>query len=417
MTLNSYTTMSIAAGVFILALVISGLLLLNPPAAKKRPGQDSVRIVDAQAPQKGDYAVSIAAMGQVIPAVEVDISPMVTGQIVKVSSKFTPGGVVKRDEVLAEIDARDYQLALRRQAAALQQADSDVLLEAGRRRNAEKELEIVKQSRQLSAEDQYLILRGPQAQQVVAAQARAQADYEKAQLDLARTRITAPFNAIITQRMANLGSQLAQQQTIATLASTDEFWLRLNVSASDLPWLRFGPNGSQAHIAFNDERGYRSGYVSRMEAQLDSSTRLVPIIVAVPDPLLLQASTESTVEPVAESIAESIQAPLLLGDYLRVTIEGKTLTDIYRLQRAYLREGDTVWVARDGQLLLLKADVIYKDHNYIYFNATFESNDQIVISDLATPMQGMPVSVKHASISTEASVANRPAPVAPPVAP
>ena len=51
----------------------------------------------------------------------------------------------------------------------------------------------------------------------------AESALENARLDLARTAVTAPFNAVVLSRHVNLGSQATLQGALARLAGTDAY--------------------------------------------------------------------------------------------------------------------------------------------------------------------------------------------------
>ena len=86
-------------------------------------------------------------------------------------------------------------------------------------------------------------------------------------------------------------------------------------------------------------------------------------------------------------------APILLGEYVRLEIEGTRLENVIRLPRAALRENDTVWTVRNATLAIRPATVAWRDTDTVLISGGLESGDTVVTSELASPIDGMPVSL------------------------
>ncbi len=99
------------------------------------------------------------------------------------------------------------------------------------------------------------------------------------------------------------------------------------------------------------------------------------MLVSVPEPL------------------EAKPAPMLLGEYVRLEIEGRTLEDVTRIPRAALRDNDTVWTVRDGRLRISPVTVAWRDAATVFVSQGLQSEDRVVTSELGAPVQDMPVAV------------------------
>ncbi|MBN1379149.1 MAG: efflux RND transporter periplasmic adaptor subunit [Gammaproteobacteria bacterium] len=377
------------AGILALALIIAFSLWFIRPEAKKRPQEQIALIVDVIPIEKGDFPVIVQAMGEVAAFREVQLSAQVGGEIVATAEYFAPGGLVKADELLLQIDARDYELELARQQALFSQAQAAYEIEQGRQKNARRDLEVLNRDNPGKTKDTYLVLRGPQLKQAEAELQRARADLDKAKLNLERTQLRAPFNALIVERKVDLGTRVSSQQALATLVDTDEYWIKISVPVDKLPWLESGENGSVARVQMSNGRGVREGYVARIIGRLEEGSRLAPLIVSIKDPLLLQSDNADP------------RKPLLLGDYVSVILSGRMLSGVYRVPHHFVRNGNIVWTARDQKMAFVPITILHKDRDYVYFNAELQQNERVIISNIATPVDGMPIQVSGSQPTAE----------------
>ena len=123
---------------------------------------------------------------------------------------------------LLRIDPADYQAALRQRRSELAQARADLELEQGRQAVAEQDFELL--GEELDEGNRHLVLRQPQLKQARARVDFAEAALRRAELDLQRTRISAPFDAQILSRDVATDSQVSTGDSLARLVATDRYW-------------------------------------------------------------------------------------------------------------------------------------------------------------------------------------------------
>lgn len=133
----------------------------------------------------------LEVMGLVVAKRQVTLHPQVSGEIVQINPALVPGYTISVDETAIRLDDRDYHIALQRMASNVTKARADLLLEQGRQAIARQEYELT--GRQLSSDDENLVLRRPQLQSAEAALALAEADLAQANLSLERTTIKPPL--------------------------------------------------------------------------------------------------------------------------------------------------------------------------------------------------------------------------------
>ena len=381
-----------AATVMICLVIVSagvGLgvhLVETAPKAQRRPPAKTLPQVEAMTLHPVEHRVVIEAMGSVIPAREMVLKSRVSGQVAVIDAEFAAGGIVAKGQRLVKIDPQDYQLALARKESQLTNAQYELKLEMGYQEVARKEWALLSKGQPLQAGDEELALRKPHLAKVRSDVAAARSELEQARLDLARTDIKAPFNALIRDTHIEVGSQVSPQDALAEMVGIDEYWIRVALPVDRLGWFdipsrRSDPDGPGAAVSVSYRGHRRSGRVIRLLGDLETQGRMARILVAVKDPLGLESKT-------------SDGPPLLIGEYVRVKIQGRLLTDVYKIPRASLRDNDTIWLAGTDDTLQIKpVEILWRDNRVVLVADHLQAGDRLVVSDLVTPVQGMALEV------------------------
>jgi RND family efflux transporter MFP subunit len=292
-----------------------------------------------------------------------------------VSPRFVPGGRFEAGEQILLIERKDYELAVRQRRSELIRAESDLKLEMGRQSVAKRECELL--GREVKDEDKELLLRGPQLAAAREKVAAAAASLDKAELDLARTSVLSPFNALVVSRSVDLGSQVSPGTPLAALVGTDKYWVQVSVPLDELKRIDIpafnGSKGAGAriyHEAAWGPRIRREGTVQRLRANLETKGRMARLLLSVKDPLKRPA--------------------LLLDSYVRVEIQGRDLENAVRVPRAALREGNSVWIMKKDRTLDIRTvSIAWSDTGHVYVAEGLNEGDLLVTSHLGTPVAGM----------------------------
>jgi RND family efflux transporter MFP subunit len=378
------SVMILLAGVALMVLIFK----TEPTATRGDVARETAMLVEVRTAERGRFTPVIEVMGQVVPAREVTLQPRVSGRVIELAEAFEPGGRVAEGSALLRIDPADYQVALRQRRSELAQARADLELEQGRLGEIHPGAGLL-QLRLAQHQDpgnRDLVLRQPQLKQARARVDFAEAALRRAELDLQRTRISAPFDAQILSRDVATGSQVGSGDSLARLVATDRYWVAASVPLSQLRWLRFAEQGAPVSLrheaAWGPSRS-RQGRLQRLVGELDANARLARVLVSVEDPLALRADAGTP--------------SLMLGAFVRTAIEGRALDDVVRLDRNLLRREDTVWVMEDGALDIRDVTVLLRDGDYAYISEGLEQGDQVVATDLATVVDGAALRLENAA--------------------
>ncbi|MCS7467270.1 efflux RND transporter periplasmic adaptor subunit [Stieleria sp. ICT_E10.1] len=385
----------------ILGASAAAIVVINrtePTAQTINATRKSAALVETITARRGTYRPRLSVLGTVQPARDIVLSPRVSGQVIELSPRFVPGGMVREGDLLLRIDPADFENALSIRKSELEQAQASLEIEQGRQSLAEKELALLEGT--IGEANRSLVLREPQIASIRAEFNAAKAAVERAELDLERTRVMAPFDAQILSRSVNVGSQVSPGDELARLVGIEEYWVMAAVPVRSLPWIEFPKPGDQeaseaAGSAVQDstvqdstvqnstvrlrnpgswpEGTERVGQIARMIGTLDQQTRLARVLVTVPDPL-----GQSSDAP-----------PLILDTLIETEIDGKPIEDVVRLERKLVRDSDTVWVMKNERLEIRQTDIVFRDADYAYIRSGLEDGEEVVVTTLATVADGV----------------------------
>lgn len=278
------------------------------PMAQRRPPQRQAQLVTVETALRQNRAAMINAMGTVRPAVEIALTPEVTGIVTYINPMVLPGGLVSAGQVLYQIDSRDYETIVQQRLSDVARAELVLRIEMGNQTVARQEYELL--------------------------------------------------------------GDLIEEQDI-----------------DQLMWIQFPDDhnneGSSVRIdnpAVWQQGQYRQGRVLRLMGQLEEAGRMAKLLVSVTDPLGLQGETTGP--------------SLLIDSFVRAQIEGHPIPDVVVLPRAFLRDGGNVWVMNDdNQLEIRPVEIVFRGREAVYVSQGLSDGGRVVSSDLAAPVDGMPLRV------------------------
>ncbi len=397
---NWKKTLLICIIILVVGAIVTALIFSTEPTAMRAGAtKETAMLVEVTEVQHGTFQPTIVATGTVQPAQDIMLSPRVSGEIIRRSPSFVPGGFVKKGEVLLQIDPADYRNTLELRKSELHQALADLEIEKGRQDVARKDFQLIGGDT-LSQENEALVLREPQLNAVRASVEAARAAVEQAELALRRTTIRAPFDAHILARNANVGSQVAQGDQLGRLVGVDAYWVVATVPLSKLRWLSFpeaDTPGSMVRVRDRNawqEGEYREGHLYKLVGALEDQTRLARVLVSVPDPLAYQADSVHV-------------PPLMIGAFMETYIQGDEISGVIRLNRDYVRQNETVWVMEEGKLQIRDVDIVFSDAKYTYISKGLNENEQVVTTNLSTVVEDAKLRLASAdTTSVQDSLAN-----------
>ena len=331
-------------------------------------------------------AIPVYGAGSVRPSAEIDVAPQVGGRVVWVDPGFQSGGRVKAGQTLFRLEEADYLYRVQEARASLAARRVALLQEEEQAAIARDQFELYSERQgdtPSPAAVNPLTLREPQLKAARAALGRDEALLAAADLALARTRVTAPFDGFVREESVGVGQIVAPGQPVGRLYAADavEVVVPLTSSQADLiPGLwDLEPGDGDRRVGARVVARYGGGshawegYVDRGETSVDERTRTVDVIVRVPDPFA------------------GSNPPLLVGAFVEVEIEGLRLDRYFKVPRAGLRPGNEVWLAKEGLVSIVSVQVLQRGDDEVFVTGGLESGQAVITGGVQFATEGMRV--------------------------
>lgn len=381
MKLTTPTLKKVVAPILVISLAGGSAwhLMASTPKSQRAAPAKVERLVDTYIINKGVANIEINALATVSADKMISLFPEVDGQVVAIKKNLVAGSQIKYDEVLVEIEQAEYLIALQELQAAVVEARSELTLEIGRQSIAKKEYQL--SGHKLTAEERALVMRLPQLEAARASHDRAKANLAKAELDLTRTRIRAPFSGQVIKSNVHEGSRVSNSSDLMQLVATDRFLLNVELPETSVQWLQYanrGGKGSAVSITSTHWNGQqRSGEVISIAPNMDSQSRMVSVVVAIDDPLALLVENQA-------------KPRVMINDLLEVTLLGKSLDNVSILRDELIRNGNQVWLMdQDNKLEMRNVKPVFRNSTFAYIGDELKAGERIVSSYLGTPVPGM----------------------------
>ena len=382
------------------ALAIGQYMLLNPPQAKPRLREVAPRSIEAMPLALADFSIRVRSYGELRARTEGDLVAQVDGLVTEVAAAFRNGGRFAAGDVLLQLDDRDYEIELQIAEAALVQADAALSEERARGEEAARDWQRLGRKGEPSA----LASRQPQLQAAQAAVRSARAKRDRARLQLARTRIVAPYGGRVLQRLVSPGQYVGRGARLARIYASDVFEVRLPLNSRQLAQLDLPSAGSADGfstgagprallIAEPGDRQWQARIV-RSEAAIDSATRQLHLVAEL-----------------------TLPEDARIGQFVRAEIDARTLRDVFVVPRRALRQGasgaasgsasagagggagggDEVLVVRDGQLRAQPVTLLWSDAGFAVIDPAasgLSAGELLNLSPLGSIQPGVAVEVR-----------------------
>lgn len=319
-----------------------------PPIVPKKEVVISVAVSHAT-PQT--LTPTIQSFGNTQSSFNTAISSQINGEIIAVSPLFEVGNAVSKGEWLVKINPADYQANLASRQASYATAQTALAEEETRTILAKEDW--LAAGRPLS-EANDLTLRTPQLTAAKANAASAKAAVAQAQLDLERTTLRAPFDAIIDSRSASPGNVASRGAALGSLIASEKIQVRLPLTPNQAARLEL-PNSptSEALTAILTAPTIPG---AQWQAKI---TRVEPLIDPRNQSIYLVGEVEA---PFADRTAF-----LPVGAFVNASISASPISEVYQFPESAVVEDAFVWVVSpDDTLSKQPLEIAFSQNAQIY---------------------------------------------------
>jgi len=291
---------------------------------------------------------------------------------------------------LLEIDPLDYEVALEQAKAGLASANSELI---NARKAHERQLDLAKrQSTSQSQKDDAL----NRLRLVQARLREAKARLSRAERDIVRTRITAPFDGRVRSERVDIGQFVNRGAPVASLYATDIAEVRLPLHDEELAYLDLplaGQAGGEDPLVilrakFAGEMHTWEGRIVRTEGELDPQNRMINVVAQVTAPYEQRDG----------------KPPLAVGLFVEAEIIGRQVDSVYVLPRSALQANEQVYVVgNDNRLQFRDVEILRLVGEEVYVTSGFQQGETICVSTLSNAVEGMLVKPVTESLGVASS--------------
>jgi len=376
----------VAIGVVLAALFLAVMMNVLQPDAEKTSEPEAAIAVKTEIVNRAQLAMHVESQGIVAPRTRTRIVSEVSGLVLDVADAFVVGGTFKAGDMLLKLDPTDYEVALQRAEAKVISFKALMELENARSVQAEKEWGMTGRP---TSEAPLLALRRPYLLEAEANLLQAKAEVRQAEIKLSKTVIRASYAGMVSEKLADIGQFVTMGTAIGETFAIDFVEIRLPLSEKDLTMM----DGLSSQVELRKKQITLTGTVdgivtswlatlARSEGVVDELSRSQYIVARVADPYGLDDNDR--------------QVPLRVGTFVKASIQGKVLKDVFKVPRSALLEGSRIGLVDDQALLkIISVEVASTDDNHYYISEGLQDGHQIVTSALGTPIEGLKLRIKN----------------------
>ncbi len=359
----------------------AGLLLVTGPSIEPQPGEIVAPLVRTVEVRPQTLRLSTHTNGIVVPRTESELVPEVDGRVIEVSPSLVSGGFFAAGDTLLRIETLDYKVALDQSRAGLTRAESDL---DNAQRTLKRQEDLVRRGAASDSQHDDALNRVRIAEATLR---DAKARLSRAQRDLKRTSIIAPYDGRVRSERVDVGQFVRRGTAVGTIYAVDIAEVRLPVQDEELAFLNLplgqgsdkkeqagAPVKLRARFAGNEHTW--EGLVVRTEGELDPGTRMVNVVAQVAQPYATSGS----------------RPPLAVGLFVDAEIMGATLPELVRLPRSAMRGDSRVLVVgEDLRMYFREVNVVRRDQDDVYINGGLKAGELVCVSPLPSTTEGMRV--------------------------
>ena len=368
--------------VLIIGMLGAYALVKSREVVQTEPTEAPPPLVRVQSVYPTDFQLIVPAQGTVAPRTQTTLVSQVAGQIIEVSPAFANGGFFEKGDVLLTIDPRDYEVAVAQAQVQVAQAKLRLARE-------EEEAEIAREEwkRLGNGEPTDLVLRKPQIDEARATIAAAEGALMRANLNLQRTQIRAPYPGRVRTKNADVGQYVNPGSPLGQIYAIDYAEVRLPVPDDQLAYLdlplsfRNNPHHNSGpdvrfHATFAGREHTYMGRIVRVEGEIDARSGMIALVGRVDNPYRQR---------------DNNTPPLAVGLFVTAEILGQRAENVVVIPRAALRGKNRVLVVTGNRLYYRNIDILRADAEKVVVRSGLKSGEQLCVSPIDTVVDGMRV--------------------------
>lgn len=270
--------------------------------------------VQAEKVERGDLTSVVTANGRIVPKTDVKISAYVPAKITKLPVE--EGDVVKRGQLLVQLDDTEYRAAVNRSKAELTSARAS-MEQAQLVFNRQKELF----GKKLSSEEQYDMAR-TELDLARARRQQAAASLDQTRYNLSKTTMASPMDGIVTSLNAEVGEIVMigtmnnPGTVIMTVSDMSEIETEVEVDETDIAQVKLGQETEISIDAYPDTtfrgRVTEIGHAARISGlgTQDQVTNFLVKVMLLDEVITIRPGMSASVDITTDSRTDVLSVPI-----------------------------------------------------------------------------------------------------------
>ncbi len=409
-----------------IVIALGGMTMIYFSSQKKKPHKGAVKEMVLRVSVKEAVPETVHTLlkgfGVAEPVTTVRLSAEVSGRIVYTHPDFKQGKTIAKGEILFKIDPLDYQATLdnlhaglARTKAVLTRTEKEFVADRNRLSTIRRTMDLARAeydrvrvlleknsignrsavdkaeqslNSAIDTHDQMkrsLSLYPVKIKEAEATVASAKADADKARANLARCTVIAPFTCRIKSTAMEMGEYATAGKEIVILADDSQMEILVSLDAREATsWLSFQnkdrlsspgwfpkPEPVTCNIQWIETKSHTwTGTLERL-VEFDQSSRTMTMAVRF-DP----RENKCTDCP-----------PLVEGMFCRISIPGKPIDGLFRLERWLVTTDNTIYVAEKDRLKTRAVNRVYADGDLVFVNGDIRAGDSLITTRLVDPLE------------------------------
>jgi membrane fusion protein, multidrug efflux system len=337
------------------------------PKAREKKVIQSVYI---ETVQNADIPITLSESGRLMAKNRLELYSEVQGVMESSPIEFKPGSKFKKGQTMVKVRSDDYYANLQAQKSVLQNLITSVIPDL-----------------RLDYPDEYKkwdnYLKDFAIDKPIAPLPKTTSDKEKyfitgkniyttyyntknLEIILCKYNLTAPFNGILVDALANPGTVVRPGQKLGDFIDLTIFELEVSVSKTLLPSLAVG-KGVTVTDAKDATKSW-NGTIARINGRVNSTTQTVQVFIDLK----------------GEDLRE--------GMYLQAKIDGQAKINSVEISRSLIVDQSNVYIVKGDALELVPISILYQNQNTVIVQG-LDDGMQLVSKPVPNSFSGMKVSI------------------------
>ena len=380
-----------------LAVIVVAYLVMR---ARNIPVIQTATVESSSGGAQGGGTASVTANGYVVARTKASVSAKIAGRLAELN--VSEGSFVQKGAIIARLDNAEFQAAVAEAQANVSSADANrIEAEADRDqlvREANRQRDVRAQNPNLVSQQELDLAQSRAAQaeaRVRAAAARkdaAEAGLRVAQANYDNTLIAAPFTGTVLRKDAEVGEVVAPsvgggltRGAVVTMADLSTLEVEVDVNESYIARVH---NGQRARITLDayPDTTFR-GAVRQVVPTADRQRATVQVKVSISD-------RDPRILPEMGAKVDFLEAETPRG---AAPVTSKPIVRVPAAAIVTDQGEQVVWIVREGRLVRRPVTAGPTSAGFREVSAGLSGGEQVMMSGVQTPQDGMRVKVGGAN--------------------